>query len=36
MRRETEISEFTKNEAALHTAEEGKFPLHARSNSELE
>lgn len=36
MQRETEVSEFTTNEAALYIAEEGKFPLFALSNSELE
>lgn len=36
MQRETEVSGFTKNEAALHTAEQEKFPLYALSNSEQE
>lgn len=36
MQKETEVSGFTKNEAALHSAEREKFPLHALSNSQLE
>lgn len=36
MQRETEVSGFTKNEAALHTAEQEKFLPYALSNSQQE